>query len=64
MSQWVSTSYGSLSHLKKNIYIYIYMVIYISLLRITKYNTKPKKQINKKEYYYTHKARMMSLIDI
>ena len=26
------------------------------------YNTKPKKQINKKEYYCTHKAHVISLV--
>ena len=39
--------------LKKNYYLYI---------TFKHYNTKPKKQISKREYYYTRKARMMILV--
>ena len=37
------------------------MIIYISLLNIITLIQKKKKQINKKEYYCTHKVRVMSL---
>ena len=37
------------------------MIIYISILNIITLIQK-KKQINKKEYYCTHKVRVMSLV--